>query len=439
LAHISDLHATLLSLASFDTFTSSSASTHTDRRRLAKTATAEGAPSSSSSSSSSASSSSGSSLVEAEPVLDGVSQWSYWMSGAETLSASSNLAFIPRTEILHNMNSEAFGSGGALRMGDFKLVVEPKVSESEVYTYAQHVLQDGDFDFAELSMVVGKKLLKNDGTVKIFNIAKNPSESELCSSDSSSSWSEGDDVEACQNLAGDEDFKQVEIALMDKWKAHRDGIAASAAAASAAASAASASSASASASSASLSVSPLGQGTTSTVAFQDDGPLCNPALFGGFWTSWRDESGLPYATYATVPTSTHFDDPTDADSSSSSSSSGSSSSSSSGGEGGVSAQVDGSGHANKEKGDADGSGSKTWKQQTKAVKVEVNLAAAAAAAVGPSSSSSPSGVASSPLALVGAGSVLGAVVALAAVVVGQRLRSSSDGKALGGYSPVPFA
>jgi len=43
--------------------------------------------------------------------------------------------------MLHNLNSEAFGSGGAIRLGDYKLIVEPKVSEAEVYAYAQHVLQ----------------------------------------------------------------------------------------------------------------------------------------------------------------------------------------------------------------------------------------------------------------------------------------------------------
>ena len=47
----------------------------------------------------------------------------------------------PVKGMLHNLNSEAFGSGGAIRLGDYKLIVEPKVSEAEVYTYAQHVLQ----------------------------------------------------------------------------------------------------------------------------------------------------------------------------------------------------------------------------------------------------------------------------------------------------------
>jgi hypothetical protein len=205
-------------------------------------------------------------------------------------------------------------------------------------------------------MVVSKKLLKNDGSVKIFNIAKNSGEVDL---------SEGcSDAEACTNLAGNEDFRQIEIALMDKWKVFRDLA-----------------------------------GPSSTISFQDDGPLCNPALFGGSWASWRDEEGVPYATYSTVSTSQHF---------------GANELSSSGG---VSEQVDGAGHANKEKGDSDGSGSNTWKQQAKITVQEksVNLAAAESA----SSSSS-----SSPYALVAAGSVLGAVVALAAVVVAQRLRPS---------------
>jgi arylsulfatase A-like enzyme len=122
LVHISDLHATILSLAS-SPFTSNAATTTTT---AASSATSNLAAASSSSTS---------------PTLDGVSQWAFWTSGAETTVQGK--AFMPRTEILHNMNSEAFGSGGALRMGDFKLIVQPKVSESEVYTYAQHVLQVG--------------------------------------------------------------------------------------------------------------------------------------------------------------------------------------------------------------------------------------------------------------------------------------------------------
>ncbi len=29
----------------------------------------------------------------------------------------------------------------------------------------------------------------------------------------------------------------------------------------------------------------------------DDGPLADPALLNGVWGPWRDEYGMPYATY----------------------------------------------------------------------------------------------------------------------------------------------
>jgi len=122
--------------------------------------------------------------MKGAPVLDGVSQWDFLVQGGEF--SDSGAAFKPRTGhtshaslpflrpltstiplflqlcqtcliffrlklvcvppllekgMLHNLNSEAFGSGGAIRLGDYKLIVEPKVSEAEVYTYAQHVLQ----------------------------------------------------------------------------------------------------------------------------------------------------------------------------------------------------------------------------------------------------------------------------------------------------------
>jgi arylsulfatase I/J len=155
LVHISDLHATFLTLAKVKYSTTQSIS---DETSVAK--------------------------------LDGVNQWEFLMAGGET-GSKENLAFIPRKDILHNMNTESFGSGGALRMGDYKLYVEAKVSDSEVYTYAQHILQDGDFSASELSTIIGTKLLKGGGTYKIFNVAKNPTEREdgLC-----------DDVESCDSL-----------------------------------------------------------------------------------------------------------------------------------------------------------------------------------------------------------------------------------------------
>ena len=193
-----------------------------------------------------------------ETSIQGIDQWSFLVeSGGQGTPP-------PRTEILHNMNSATFGNAGALRMGDYKLIVEAKVTESEVYTYGQHILQDADFDAADLAAIISKKLLKNEGTFSIFNIAKNPTETDD---------GECEDAEACSNIFEMDAFSSTRIALLDRWKAYRDSMGRSA------------------------------------LVWEDDGPLTNPDLFGGFWTSWRDEAGQPYALYelAADPTG-HFDE-----------------------------------------------------------------------------------------------------------------------------------
>ena len=68
--------------------------------------------------------------------------------------------------------------------------------------------QDGDFDASDLQMVLTKKLLKDEGTFRVFNIAKNSGELED---------GECDDLEECANLDGNEDYKTIEIALINKY------------------------------------------------------------------------------------------------------------------------------------------------------------------------------------------------------------------------------
>ena len=68
--------------------------------------------------------------------------------------------------------------------------------------------QDGDFDASDLQMVLTKKLLKDEGTFRVFNMAKNSGELED---------GECDDLEECANLYGNEDYKTIEIALMNKY------------------------------------------------------------------------------------------------------------------------------------------------------------------------------------------------------------------------------
>ena len=67
--------------------------------------------------------------------------------------------------------------------------------------------QDGDFDALDLQMVLTKKLLKDEGTFRVFNIAKNSGELED---------GQCEDLEECANLYGNEDYKTIEIALMNK-------------------------------------------------------------------------------------------------------------------------------------------------------------------------------------------------------------------------------
>ena len=91
-----------------------------------------------------ASESASSSLVaERDEALDGVDQWAALVAGERSA----------RRHIAHNINSDLFGSAGALRIGEYKLIVEARVSESEIYEYGQHMLQDDDWDLKELSQV----------------------------------------------------------------------------------------------------------------------------------------------------------------------------------------------------------------------------------------------------------------------------------------------
>jgi len=360
LMHISDLHATILGLASapFTSGDSSAAAMAVKGQALAADAAAPTGCTGTFCDPSPAAASSTALRAEV-PVLDGVDQWAHLIGGA------ANAAFAPRTSLLHNANTDAFGAGGALRVGDYKLLVTPKVSETEVFAYGQHVLQDGDFDASDLAAVLGKKLLRGEGTYQIFNIAKNPNEREdgAC-----------DDLEECSSLYGNGDFRQVEIALMDAWKGYRATAAAS------------------------------------TLAWADDGPLADPKLFGGFWAAWRDELGMPYATYATTSAATSkFDEATGAPVA------------------GTGAGEDAAAAA------AAPAGDKTWK---------AGKAPAARAAVVPGQQAGEELAASSsggsgddgaggahPALLVGAGSVVGALAAVAVMSILEQRRGQR-------YSPV---
>uniref|UniRef100_A0A7S3JYB2 Sulfatase N-terminal domain-containing protein n=1 Tax=Aureoumbra lagunensis TaxID=44058 RepID=A0A7S3JYB2_9STRA len=167
----------------------------------------------------------------------------------------------PRNHVAHNINSELFGSAGALRVGDYKLIVQARVSESEIYEYGQHMLQDDNWDEAELDQVIHQKLLRSPGESSLFNIVLNPTETddpEHC-----------DESEKCRDLYSLQDFQQIKDSMLTKWEELRQ-------------------------------ITPR-----STELWQDDGPLADPANFGGIWTPWRDDMGYPYATYQLAEKSAH--------------------------------------------------------------------------------------------------------------------------------------
>lgn len=255
LVHVTDVHATFLGLAAvpFATSPAPSGSSSSSRGAARRRRRLDAAPDADADADAAAVS------------IDGVDQWAFLVGGAE--HSASAAAFAPRTSVLHNLNSDAFGSGGALRLGDFKLLATPKVSEAEVYAYAQHVLQDGDFAAADVASVLGAKLLqKTAPAFSLFNVRKNPTER----ADVAAAWQAdgacvaGGGAEACADLFDDPDYALVQAALLDAWAAYRDA------------------------------ASP-----SEALTFADDGPLADPALFGGYWAAWRDEQGAPYATYAT--------------------------------------------------------------------------------------------------------------------------------------------
>jgi len=187
--------------------------------------------------------------------IDGVDQWSQLLSGSETDA---------RKEIVYNINSEEFGNAGAIRVGDYKLLIEAKVSESEIYSFGQNILQDGNFDSTEIVKVIQNKILRNqDGYFYLYNIKKNPSEQDS---------GDCEDVEECNNLYYLPEFTSLKQTMLEKWEEYKSSM------------------------------------VVSNEKWEDDGPLTNPEMFGGIWTPWRDEDNQPYGTYSLVAVSNHFSD-----------------------------------------------------------------------------------------------------------------------------------
>lgn len=177
----------------------------------------------------------------------------------------------PREEVLVNRNSDLWGGGGALVRGRYKLLVENSVGDAVLYRAGQAYLQTQDYTVSDLSQALQERREEvfPQPNFFLFDLEANPSED-----DSGSCAASGGGVDAaasfasappaaCANLWSSEDAEVAVVReeLLASWAAHGEALA------------------------------------PSNELFADDGPLAHPDWFGGTWSPWRDEAGVPYSTY----------------------------------------------------------------------------------------------------------------------------------------------
>ena len=126
--------------------------------------------------------------------LDGVDHWATWVTH-DTVA--------PRDEMLINLNSDLFAGSGAVRVGDYKLIVNPEPVESTIYAKVRKALaaEKGTVTMDGLTSIMKK--VHADTIVKtkvyLFNVIKNPFER---------TDKECDDVEECHSLYLLDDFAE---------------------------------------------------------------------------------------------------------------------------------------------------------------------------------------------------------------------------------------
>jgi hypothetical protein len=186
---------------------------------------------------------------ESKVKLDGVNLWPQVLIGAK--------ATAERTEVLINLNSEYFGDSGALRVGDYKLLINPDPSESTIYMQVKSHMQSQATEMSPEEIVdfakTQTKIIVN-GKRHIYNVVLNVGEADVADGCAN--------VEACTNLAGNPDFAELEASLIAKYEDYK------------------------------VAASP------STFAWQDDGAIANPMFFNNLWTPWRDADGAPKMVYS---------------------------------------------------------------------------------------------------------------------------------------------
>ena len=210
LAHLTDIHATFLSLGGYE-------------------------------------------ATDADRPLDGVDLFGHLVKTAADPAASDNRP--PRTEVLININSALFAGSGAVRVGDYKLMVNPEPNESAIYSKVRKALaaQKGAVPTDTFQAVVAQahKDALGGASVLLFDLRANPYERTDCATG---------DAASC-NLYEVAAYADVRNDLEQRWASWQQ------------------------------------EAQPSSFAWEDDGPLADPALFDNMWAPWRDGDDTPKAHY----------------------------------------------------------------------------------------------------------------------------------------------
>jgi len=175
--------------------------------------------------------------------LDGFDQWDAIVRDTESV----------RTEVVININSATFRNGGAIRVGDYKLILEWNATVHDTVSEVMSLLAESEtLPSEEYIQALVQQAMGSESKKYLFNVAMNPSE-----------VFEGgcEEKEACTSLYNDPEFEDIRVVLQERY----DEVAREA-------------------------LDPV-------FKWQDDGPLASPYLFGGFWTEWRDSNDDPFAVY----------------------------------------------------------------------------------------------------------------------------------------------
>lgn len=183
--------------------------------------------------------------------VDGIDQW-------DTIVAESTTA-VQRDHVLINMNSDMWGGGGAMVMGKYKMIVENSVGDSVLYNAGRAFMADKLTSSTGLDELLSarREELFEAPVMHLYDLSLNPSEDDSGACDQ--------DVAVCSNLWEHPDYADVQSEFMQRWADMQ------------------------------------GTMVSSNEEWKDDGPLADPALYGGTWSPWLDDAGMPYALYYLTP------------------------------------------------------------------------------------------------------------------------------------------